>query len=349
MNSVVRHRDWLSCMPVALDIMSEPDTDKDINKKKEPQFTRFDITIPYYGEDKETKNYEDWEALHRKLSGWCNKFSYQLEKGETGYLHWQCRVSLIKKKTWSSVLNDVAKAVGGRWSITSSGVHLSAKAFNYVLKEDTRVEGPWSDEIKLDAPAVMTRQLVTFIKIVDDGKMYPWQSQLLEELKKQDDRWVNHIFDPLGNSGKSVFCEYLSYLKLSHELPMLKDMQDLMGFAFSFSTKPAYVIDMPRGLDKRKLAEFYSGIECLKNGFIFDKRYQGRMKRFDRPQICTFGNAWPDVRLLSQDRWKLWQMCEDKSLKEVPIQVVLDLLIREEAPPKRSLQSSCSAKKAKKA
>jgi hypothetical protein len=111
-------------------------------------------------------------------------------------------------------------------------------------------------------------------------------------------------------------------------------------------------------LDKRKLAEFYSGVECLKNGFIFDKRFCGRMKRFDRPQICTFGNAWPDVRLLSQDRWKLWQMCEcdnpedpqydigEKYLKEVSVQSVLDILRREDAP-KRGIMAD-PKKKAKK-
>jgi hypothetical protein len=253
--------------------------------------------------------YEDWEALHRKLDGWCNKFCFQLEKSDSGYLHWQVRLNLIKKKSLSVVLAQVAASVGGRWSITSTGVHQNPKSFCYVMKEDTRVDGPWTEEIKLDPPAVMTRQLKDFLKIVEDGRMHPWQKQMLEELKKLDDRFVNHIYDVKGHSGKSIFCEYLSYLKMSHELPMLKDMQDLMGFAFSFSTKPAYVIDMPRGLDKRKLAEFYSGVECLKNGFIFDKRFCGRMKRFDRPQICTFGNALPDVLLLSQDRWKLPDVC----------------------------------------
>ena len=99
------------------------------------------------------------------------------------------------------------------------------------------------------------------------------------------------------------------------------------------------------------LAEFYSSVECLKNGFIFDKRFQGRMKRFDRPQICTFGNAWPDVRLLSQDRWKLWMMCicegppeypvyniGDKFLKQVPVKEVLEQLrLEEDAPKKRGV------------
>ena len=72
------------------------------------------------------------------------------------------------------------------------------------------------------------------------------------------------------------------------------------------------------------------------------------MKRFDRPQICTFGNAWPDVRLLSQDRWKLWQMCVcetpegeyqvgDKYLKEVSVETVSDILRREDAPLRRGV------------
>eukprot|EP00966_Prymnesium_polylepis_P154661 3571321-Prymnesium_polylepis.1 len=58
------------------------------------QLKRFDITIP---RDK----YETWEDLHKKLIGWCSHFSFQLEKGDTGYEHWQCRVQLIHKKTYS--------------------------------------------------------------------------------------------------------------------------------------------------------------------------------------------------------------------------------------------------------
>jgi hypothetical protein len=87
-----------------------------------------------------------------------------------------------------------------------------------------------------------------------------------------------------------------------------------MAFAFSFPPKKAYLIDMPRGIEKDNLFEFYSGIECLKNGLCFAKRYAGKKRRFSRPQMCTFGNAWPDCRLLSGERWKLWEMQEDKSL-----------------------------------
>jgi hypothetical protein len=327
---------------------------KDPDKEPKPsQLTRFDFTIPYYVKDTLDPVFVDWEGVHRKLSEWCNRFAFQLEmsnKDGKDYWHWQGRGNLIKRLTLVEMIRKVASDIGGgtHISATSSGVHSSGKAFNYVMKADSRQDGPWTDEIKLDAPTTMTRQLMQFLEIVEAGGLYPWQKQLLAELQKKDDRWINHLYDPDGNSGKSIFCEYLCYLKLTHELPMFKDMEKLIAFVFSFSTKPAYVIDMPRGLDKRKLAEFYSGVECLKNGYIFDPRFCGRMKRFDRPQICTFGNAWPDVRLLSQDRWKLWQLCicEDpeseyplgsKYLKEVCVQTVLDILKREDAP-KRSIE-----------
>lgn len=306
------------------------------DSKKEVQCTRYDVTIPYYVKDSEDKQYEDWEAVWRKLDSWSNKFVFQLEKGEqTGYLHWQCRINLVKKMLPSTAKARLGAAIGGRVSLTSSNVHDNPKSFQYVMKEDTRVEGPWSDELKLDPPAVMTDQLAEFLRFVNEGKLHAWQNQMLQELQKKDFRTIHHIYDPIGFSGKSIFCEYLAYLKVAHEMPMFKDMQDLIAFAFSFSVKPAYVVDMPRGLDKRKLADFYSGIECLKNGFIFDKRFSGRMKRFNRPQVCTFGNAWPDVRLLSQDRWKLWQMQPDKSLKEKSVQEVLDILEEEETNRKR--------------
>lgn len=35
---------------------------------------------------------------------------------------------------------------GSAWSVTSEGVHSNPKAFNHVMKADTRVEGPWKKD-----------------------------------------------------------------------------------------------------------------------------------------------------------------------------------------------------------
>ena len=135
-----------------------------VEKKKEIQLTRFDVTIPYYVKDSKELMYQDWEAVYRKLDSWCNKFVFQLEKSSPtdknpdGYIHWQCRINLVKKKTLASAVKELGEAIGAHVSPTSTNVHINAKSFNYVMKEDTRLEGPWTDEIKLDPPPVMTRQ-----------------------------------------------------------------------------------------------------------------------------------------------------------------------------------------------
>ena len=70
----------------------------------------------------------------------------------------------------------------------------------------------------------------------------------------------------------------------------------------------AYFIDFPRSLSKKNLHEFYSGIESIKNGYCFDKRYHFKEKYFDSPTIYITMNQEPDKSLLSRDRWILWKL-----------------------------------------
>ena len=70
-------------------------------------------------------------------------------------------------------------------------------------------------------------------------------------------------------------------------------MCDIMEFAHSFPAQKAYIIDMPRGMKKDKLADFYAGLESIKNGVTYDKRYVGKKRRMDRPQIMVFTNSLP--------------------------------------------------------
>lgn len=58
-------------------------------------------------------------------------------------------------------------------------------------------------------------------------------------------------------------------------------------------------------MKKDKLADFYTGIEVIKNGVAFDKRYTAKKIRFNRPRIVVFTNTLPILSLMSQDRWNL--------------------------------------------
>lgn len=278
------------------------------------QLKRFDITIP---EDK----YADWEDLHKKLVGWCSHFCFQKEKGESGYVHWQCRVQLIHKKTQAAMLTEVCPIIQGHWSVTSNGVHPGPKMFCYVMKEDTRIDGPWDDTSLIQEKPPLTRQLRNFM----EHDFYPWQKTCHELVQQEDDRWIHLIFDKVGNVGKSVFLEFLEYQGLAFEMPPLRHMEDIMEFAHSFPAQRAYIIDMPRGMKKDKLADFYAGLESIKNGVTYDKRYVGKKRRMDRPQIMVFTNMLPAFEFMSMDRWRIHVMSEDRSLTEYTAEQAMKL------------------------
>ena len=269
------------------------------------QLKRFDITIP-------GDLYETWEDLHKKLIGWCSHFAFQQEKGATGYVHWQCRVQMIHKRTAKALLSDVVPTIGGHWSVTSTNVHKNPKAFTYVMKEDTRLDGPWDDTSLVQEKPPLTRQLRRFM----EHTFYPWQETAFRLIQEEDDRWIHLFFDEVGNVGKSVFLEFLEYQGMAFEMPPLRHLEDIMEFAHSFPPQKAYIIDMPRGMKKDKLADFYAGLETMKNGVTYDKRYVGKKRRMDRPQIMVFTNTLPAFDLMSKDRWRIHEMQPGMSLIE---------------------------------
>lgn len=146
-------------------------------------------------------------------------------------------------------------------------------------------------------------------------ELYPWQKQVEEMCTTRDFRSIKVIYDPIGANGKSIFAEYLEWKGLAYEVPPMVNMEDIMQCVMSVPGKKCYLIDMPRAMKKEKLAGFYSGLEAIKNGVAYDKRYSFRKIRFARPQVIVFTNRLPDTTLLSQDRWEIYEMTADKTLK----------------------------------
>ena len=239
-----------------------------------PQITGFDITIP-------KAVYTDQNELALALKEWCKSFCFQLERGEeTGYEHWQCRIRLIKKRRLNEVIEQIAPVIKGHWTATCKSVH-KANAFNYVMKADSRIEGPWSEKDFANPPK-MTRQLRSFL----NHPLRPWQRYLMDTCVIPDDRKIIFVHDAVGNTGKSIFAEFLEYKNIACELPPLRAFEDLMQFASGLDDQKCYLIDMPRALKKDKLSEFYSGIECLKNGILWDKRYSAKKTKTRSSEYC---------------------------------------------------------------
>lgn len=247
------------------------------------------------------------------LREWCNKWVVQLERGEeSGYLHYQGRFNMYKPKRLTQVVDIFTQRLPGIYiSITSN----ACKSFDYVLKADTRIDGPWSDQTPVK---VLTPQLSDFLEM----ELRPWQKEVVTLCSIVDYRSIHVILDEIGNSGKSILAEYLEYQGLAYELPMMNCMEDIMQCAMSIEPQKCYLVDMPKGLKKEKLAAFYGGLECLKNGVMYDKRYAFKKRRIARPQIIVFTNAMPDFNLLSRDRWHVHRLTALWNLVDIDIEEV---------------------------
>ncbi|AXQ65729.1 MAG: putative viral replication protein [Cressdnaviricota sp.] len=233
------------------------------------------------------------------------KYCFQLEQGDSGYLHYQGRISLIKKRR----LNELKKLIPE----LLQKIHLTPSSNNsredecfYTAKLDTRLEGPWKDTDP--KPIYIPRQIREIVNL------YPWQKDLIERTTEWDTRNINIIYDNGGNIGKSTLTTYMGVHQLGRQLPYCNDYKDILRMVMDMPVAQTYLIDMPRAISKERLFQMYSAIETVKSGYAYDDRYHFKDKYFDCPNIWVFTNEIPDSNLLSIDRWRYWTIIE-KELK----------------------------------
>jgi len=221
--------------------------------------------------------------LDRIAKKWC----FQAEDAGSGR-HYQGRLSLKVKKR----LGEFA-LMGAHLSKTSD--ENQSNDF-YVCKEDTRVEGPWRD-----TDPYVPRQ------VREVGTLYKWQKYIEDNIHVWAPRTINIIIDKNGNIGKSTLVNYLCTKRGDcRSLPALSNYKDIMAMVMCMPVAKLYLVDMPRAMVKSQQQEFYSAIESIKDGHVFDTRYSFKEKWFDCPNIWIFSNVPPDRNLLSADRWAIW-------------------------------------------
>ena len=258
----------------------------------------YDLTIS----QKQASKLEIMETFKKHCKKWC----FQLEKGEkTGYMHYQCRISLKTKKRMNQVIM-MFQHLKANVSITSK-----ANRDNnfYVLKEDTKVEGAWT-ESKNDLPEYIPRQ------IREIKKLYPFQKQIIRMSEEWDTRTIHIVIDIEGNKGKTTISQYLHVYKKANIIPFCNDYKDLMRMVLCMPKLGCYMIDLPRAINKERLYQLFSAIETIKGGYAYDDRYSFKSAVFDCPQIFVFTNIRPDTKLMTKDRWKFWNIQNKRLVPE---------------------------------
>lgn len=260
------------------------------------QLCLWDLTVKY----EEGHTFEDVKMVMKEIA---KAWMFQLERGESGYEHWQIRVSLYKKKRKCeliALLNDL-EIRGFHISPTSN----QGRDSLYCMKADTRIEGPWTDKDK-EPPYVQKR--------FRNPELIPWQVKLveyLEELKKNgNDRNIVMVMDD-GGEGKSWIKGLMTSRKDAIVVPAsCTSPNDMIQFVMSQAEVGGeYIIlmDVPRGTSPKHWYTLAAGLETIKQGFLHDLRYQGRSKVIEPPQMCCFMNNKPPDNCMTSDVFKWFQ------------------------------------------
>jgi len=251
----------------------------------------FDFTLP--------ETFPDGQLMTKdEVKGWLDniakKWTFQHEVGKDGYRHFQGRLSLKVKKRLATMVDEKP------WRPLHLSITSNENRENnfYVVKEEGRVDGPWSD--KDVAPPYIPRQ----VREITDWR--PWQKTCEHILTLWDTRSVHCVVNPTGFSGKSVLVAKLGSMRKINQIPYCNDYKDILRMVMDRPKLGAYIIDMPRAINKERLFQLYAAIETVKSGYAYDDRYSFKEEYFDCPQIFVFTNEMPDMKLLSGDRWKIW-------------------------------------------
>ena len=170
-------------------------------------------------------------------------------------------------------------------------------------------------DFDLQDPPVLTKQLRRF----QQHPPRPWMTEARAWLTEDDDRTVHLIFDDVGHAGKTIWTEAMVYEGLASFIPPFDSVGDLMAIAYAAKKKTAFIMDMPRGTRKHMLGDLYAGVESIKDGKAYDKRYNWKMAWFDRPAMIIFAKRMPVFSCLAEDRWAIHEMQPDYSLKLLTI------------------------------
>lgn len=241
----------------------------------------------------------EFYALKQLLKDVFKHWAFQKERGEGGYIHWQVRGSLKVRQRWNGMKKWCGAMLQGA-HCTPTSITNKDNMF-YVMKEETRLEGPWTSKDPED----------TYVQQRFRGAIEwrEWQNDLLEDIKKRpNDRNINILLSPKGNDGKTFLATYIHTMGLGRRIPAQREARDIMRMVMDMPKATCYLMDLPRATSKHAQEAIYASLEEIKNGYAYDDRYGFKEQFFEPPHIWVFTNHLPDKNLLSRDRWIYWRI-----------------------------------------
>ena len=254
------------------------------------------------------KNYTDIED-----------FMGQLETGtETSIPHYQLAIKANSLCTKKKVLEALEKKVEGHINVQIQFNLENMK--DYCSKETNFISERYSGKIYKHQWQMDFLERKPQLKEVLNNP-FIWQEFVRKELldKVADDRTVDWIIDPVGNTGKSSFARaYVSevptdgiLMKIDNldrmELTLIKKIEN---YRMKHYKDPKVIFfDFPRASDPSKIISATALMEDAKSGHL-ETTFGGKHKEIEISDvhIVVLSNNAPDLSVLSVDRWRLWRL-----------------------------------------
>ncbi len=233
-------------------------------------------------------NYAE-QAIRILLALGAKNYAFQEEKASTGTPHLQGVFSFQHAKKWSQLNNKCdGKAV---WAVCRN----VAAAKRYCQKEETRNGRQWIQGYKMGRKKVKDP--------LEGKKPYNWQQDIIDMIQEEpDDRKIYWYWSNRGCIGKSALVKHLvmaedavycggrfqdAFYAIKAEVEKVGDVQVVL-------------FDLPRAMGN-KIS--YTAMEGIKNGLIFNSKYESGKVLFNTPHIFVLANYEPDLDQMSNDRW----------------------------------------------
>lgn len=246
-------------------------------------------------------------------------FVGQLETGtETSIPHYQLAIKANALCTRKKVLEAFQEKVEGHINVEIQFNLEDMK--NYCLKETEFISDKYSGKIYKHQWQMDFLDRKPQLKEVLNNP-YIWQEFVRKELlnKVPDDRTVDWIIDPVGNTGKSSFARaYVSeiptdgiLMKIDNldrmELTLIKKIENYR--MIHYKDPKVIFFDFPRASDPIKIISATALMEDAKSGHL-ETTFGGNHKEIEISDvhIVVLSNNAPDLSVLSVDRWRLWRL-----------------------------------------
>lgn len=227
----------------------------------------------------------------------CGRF--QLEQGEGGQAHYQGVIHTRPRMRYS----QLTKIFKDRYPLLEFPLKdylapaKSQAADEYVMKEDTRIAGPW----EWNMPKAPIRMTCTAQDIMSQHELPEWSNQLIEMVKgKLPDKTQRSIFWYWSEAGERFKTETTRHLVFHHDAVVIQGLQRHILAAAYTNPAPIYILIMPR----EYTSVSYSSIEQLKDGLYmsgFGTKCTGMVNR-RKPWVIVVGNRPPTPGNMSTGR-----------------------------------------------